>query len=150
MAGAGVGWCRERGAGSAAREDEVSERKTILPGTIMWRDLTVADAEGVRDFYQAVVGWGVRPEDMDGYDDYHMLLPATGESVAGVCHARGVNADVPPVWLIYIAVEDAEASAARCRELGGEVIVPPRTMGAGLFCVIRDPAGAMCALYQPD
>lgn len=26
------------------------------PGTIMWHDLTVPDAEAVRDFYAAVVG----------------------------------------------------------------------------------------------
>ena len=27
-------------------------------GTIGWTDLTVPDADGLRDFYSAVVGWG--------------------------------------------------------------------------------------------
>ena len=42
-----------------------------------------------------------------------------------------------------------EASAAACVAHGGEVIVPVRGAGGGRFCVIRDPAGATAALYQP-
>jgi uncharacterized protein len=119
------------------------------PGTIEWQDLTVPNADEVRDFYQAVVGWEARGEDMGGYEDYHMISPATGQSAAGVCHARGVNADVPPQWLVYINVEDVDASAARAVELGGEIVAGPRFMGLGRFAVIRDPAGAVCALYSP-
>jgi hypothetical protein len=35
-----------------------------------------------------------------------------------------------------------------CKELGSEMIVEPRLMGGGDFCVIRDQAGAICALYR--
>ncbi len=118
-------------------------------GTICWTDLTVPDAEGVRDFYRAVVGWEAAPEDIgDGDSDYNMLVPATGTAAAGICHARGPNADVPAHWLIYIVVDDVDASAARCVELGGAVVAGPRDTGTGRFCVIRDPAGAVCALYR--
>ena len=54
-----------------------------------------------------------------------------------------------PGWLIYIVVEDVEASAAACVENGGEVVVQPKGLAGGCFCVIRDPAGATAALYQP-
>ena len=80
-----------------------------------------------------------------------MLLPGTDESVAGICHAQGANADfagLPPVWLMYIVVENVTVSAAACQTLGGKILIPPRPMGAGLFCVIQDPAGAICALFQ--
>ena len=77
-----------------------------------------------------------------------MVEPETGEAMAGVCHARGSNADLPPQWLIYIVVMDVERSARRCSELGGEVMAGPRPLGNGRFCVIRDPAGAVCALYE--
>ena len=120
-------------------------------GTIMWQDLTIAQAEPIRDFYQQVIGWQAQGEDMGGYEDYHMLLPGTDESVAGICHAQGANADfagLPPTWLMYIVVEDVAQSAAACQSLGGSILIPPRLMGAGLFCVIRDPAGAICALFQ--
>ena len=118
-------------------------------GTICWTDLTVPNPELVRDFYQGVVGWQTRPEDMGGYSDFHMIAPASGESVTGICHARGVNADVPPQWLVYFQVENVDQCAARCVELGGEIVAGPRQMGGGRFCVIRDPAGAVCALYCP-
>lgn len=118
-------------------------------GTITWRDLTVPNAQLVRDFYQRVVGWTVREEDLGGYSDYSMMPPGQPDPVAGVCHTRGVNADIPPQWLIYITVGDIDASVAECARLGGKVIVQPRGLAGGRFCVIQDPAGAVCALYQP-
>lgn len=75
-------------------------------GRIGWIDMTVENAEGIRDFYKAVVGWGHEDVPMGKYSDYSMTTP-DGDAVAGICHARGS------------------------------------------FCVIRDPAGAVAALYQP-
>jgi predicted enzyme related to lactoylglutathione lyase len=118
-------------------------------GTLAWRDLTVPDAERLRDFYTNVVGWGSLDVDMGGYSDFSMVAPGTGEAVAGICHARGTNANLPPQWLMYVVVEDLDRSVAKCAELGGEVLDGPRALGQGRFCVIKDPAGAFCALYQP-
>ena len=114
-------------------------------------DLTVPDAETVRDFYEAVAGWKASPVNMGEYDDFSMSPPGDdAEAVAGVCHARGPNADLPAQWIIYILVEDLEASMAACREQGGSVIAGPVSMGAmGSYCVIRDPAGAAAALFCP-
>lgn len=119
-------------------------------GSIGWIDLTVPNAVAVRDFYQAVVGWTVKEVAMGGYSDYCMNQPGSGQMVAGVCHARGVNAGLPPQWLIYITVPDVDAAAARCREKGGKVLCEPKDMGhQGRFCVVQDPAGAVAALYTP-
>jgi predicted enzyme related to lactoylglutathione lyase len=120
---------------------------TPRPGTITWQDLTVGNAEALRDFYAAVVGWTPKPVRMGDYADFTMN--ADGEAIAGLCHARGGNADLPPQWLIYITVEDLDHSIEQCERLGGTVIAPPRGLSGGRFCVIRDPAGAVCALYQP-
>jgi uncharacterized protein len=126
----------------------MSEKADV--GSIMWTDITVENAERIRDFYSAVVGWTASGVDMGGYDDFNMNDPETGTPVAGVCHARGGNADLPPVWLIYVNVEDIEKSIARCVELGGQVISGPKGMGGqGRYCVIRDPAGAALALFEP-
>jgi predicted enzyme related to lactoylglutathione lyase len=120
---------------------------TPEPGTISWQDLTVAGAEAVRDFYQAVVGWAPEPLSMGAYSDF--VMNADGSPVAGICHARGDNADLPPVWLISITVEDLDHSLAECRRLGGSLVSAPRSYAGGRYCVIKDPAGALCALYQP-
>ena len=121
---------------------------TPRPGTITWTDLTIADADGVRDFYQAVTGWTPEALSMGAYSDY-VMNDAAGEGVAGICHARDGNANLPPQWLIYITVEDLDHSMAECQRLGGSVLVRPRSYGGGRYCVIKDPAGAVCALYQP-
>jgi predicted enzyme related to lactoylglutathione lyase len=117
-------------------------------GTIGWIDMSVDDADGVRDFYKSVVGWETEAVSMGDYSDYSMTLPGSGEAVSGICHARGSNAELPGGWLIYITVADVEASAAACTANGGEVLVEPKGLAGGRFCVIRDPSGATAALYQ--
>ena len=78
-----------------------------------------------------------------------MTVPATGEPAAGICHARGPNANIPPVWLVYFIVEDLAESLEEVRGGGGEILVGPKDMGPGAaYAVIRDPAGAGAALYQ--
>lgn len=119
----------------------------IPPGTIAWIDLTVGDAPNLRDFYAAVTGWSPEPLDMDDYDDF-VMNAADGSPAAGICHARGVNEGLPPVWLVYIAVDDLDQALIRVEMCGGKVIVPPREAFTR-YAVIQDPAGAMCALYVP-
>ncbi len=119
-------------------------------GTIGWTDLTVDNAEEIGNFYSEVVGWKADPVDMGGYNDFNMTPPAAGEAVAGVCHARGGNTGLPALWLMYVTVEDIEASARRCEELGGTILSGPGGSDqTERTCVIQDPAGAVLALYQP-
>lgn len=119
-------------------------------GAIGWVDLTVPNAQEVLDFYRQVVGWTETPVDMGGYSDWCVNEPETGRTVAGICHARGSNAKLPAQWLVYITVEDVDASATRVVELGGELVVEPYDMGGhGRMCVIRDPGGAVAALFAP-
>ena len=119
-------------------------------GSIVWRDLTVPHAEDIRDFYQKVVGWATTPISMGDYDDFEIKLPHNQETIAGICHARGANAHLPPQWLMYISVADVAASAQRCIERGGKILDGPRPLGNQPFCVIQDPAGAALALVGPS
>ena len=115
-------------------------------GTISWFDLTVENAAEIRDFYANVIGWKWTPHPMGEYDDYDIRLPGSGETVTGICHAREGNANVPPVSMMYVTVEDITASVTSCIALGGRVIAGPRPIGNMQFCIIQDPAGAMLAL----
>ena len=118
-------------------------------GKVGWIDISVDDATGLRKFYASVTGWRPESASMGEYDDYTMNTPHGATAVAGICHARGGNADMPGQWLIYITVEDVDASAKACTEQGGKLIVAPKPMGDARFCVIEDPAGAVAGLYQP-
>ena len=116
-------------------------------GSITWTDLTVKNAE---EFYSKVVGWKTEAFDMEDYNDFNMNTPESGKTIAGICHARGGNENLPPQWLIYITVENVNTSAKLCKELGEKVLVEPKAMGNyGRFCVIEDPAGAVAALFEP-
>jgi len=119
------------------------------PGAIGWIDLTVPDATGIRDFYAHVAGWKAFGLSMGGYEDFCMNAE-NGQTVSGICHARGENQNMPPVWMIYITVRDLDDSVRRCLERGGKIRVEARSMGGqGRFCVIEDPAGACAGLYEP-
>lgn len=120
-------------------------------GSAGWIDLTIPEAGALREFYSAVVGWTSEGLDMKGYQDYVMSEPGSGKPTAGICHARGANAGLPPVWLVYFTVADLEASLAAVTARGGAVLRPPTNAGGqGRYAVIRDPAGAVAALYQSN
>ncbi|MBD3298511.1 MAG: VOC family protein [candidate division Zixibacteria bacterium] len=118
-------------------------------GSIGWVDLTVDDADGIRDFYKRVAGWTHSDVSMGDYSDYAMNRPDDGTPTAGVGHKKGINAGIPSQWLIYIVVANLDDSIAQCTELGGTVLIGPKGMGPGArYCVIQDPAGAVAALYE--
>lgn len=130
--------------------DPMADMPTPAPGSITWFDLTVPNATEVRDFYASVTGWSPQPVSMGEYDDFNMVAPGATAPIAGICHARGGNADIPPVWMMYITVADLDASLEACRARGGEVLAGPKAAGpTARYAIIRDPAGAVVSLYQP-
>ena len=80
------------------------------------------------------------------YADYN-LLRVDGKAAAGVCHARGVNVGLPPVWMIYLSVGDLAESVRRVPEEGGKVIKAMQGEdGEYVYAVVQDPVGAYLAL----
>jgi uncharacterized protein len=124
----------------------MAEKSPYKNGQIVWQDLTVKNAEQVKDFYSQVIGWKTDPHNMGEYNDYNVNLTESDETIAGICNARGTNANVPSQWLLYVWVEDFQASVTKCIELDGKILDGPRKMGGNNFCVIQDPAGACIAL----
>ena len=87
---------------------------------------------------------------MGDYEDYSMNSPESGDPMAGICYAKGGNAHLPAVWMIYVNVENIEDSVSRCVALGGKLIGDIRSMGnLGRYCAIQDPAGAVLSLFEP-
>ena len=119
-------------------------------GRICWVDLTVSDASTTRDFYRQVIGWSVQDVEMEDageqYADFNMLGD-DGKPAAGVCHARGENLGLPPVWMIYLSVGDIDESLRRVAEEGGEIVKTVRSSdGEYAYAVVQDPLGAYLAL----
>jgi len=116
-------------------------------GKILWCDLTVKDAEKIKEFYEEVVGWGSSEVAVDDYIDFNMVSEEGG-IIAGICHKKGSNRNIPPQWINYIIVKSLDESIRRCLDLGGKVVDGPRKMGKKAYALIRDPAGAFIALIE--
>ena len=136
----------------AIPETDAAEQQdpTGKVGRIAWLDLTVSDASTTRDFYRQVVGWTVQNMEVkdsgEHYADFNMLDEA-GNPAAGICHARGENQGLPPVWMIYLPVGDLVESLRRVQENGGKVIKAMQgNDGEYTYAVVQDPVGAWLAL----
>ncbi len=127
----------------------MSDKENI--GDMVWLDLTVKNATTTRDFYKGVIGWDSENISMNNgeYNDYSMNLPGSSDAVTGICHAKGSNADMPAAWMPYFLVADINKSVEHATTNGGELVTDIKSMGvADKYAVIKDPEGAVCALYQ--
>jgi hypothetical protein len=56
---------------------------------------------------------------------------------------------VPPNWGSYVAVESADAAAAKAKQIGGTVLMEPFDVSEnGRMAVIQDPIGAVVSVWQ--
>jgi len=97
-------------------------------------------------FYQALFGWDIPlggPE-VGGYSIAHQ----DGRIVAAVSPKVG-SPDAPSVWTTYLATDDVDATAAKIKGAGGQLLAGPMdVMEEGRMAVAMDPAGAVFGLWQ--
>jgi len=124
----------------------VVNRDTAWPeGTPCWIDLGVPDIPKAIRFYSAQFGWDVPPgaAEFGGYS----VASLGGRMVAGIGPAMGP--DAPPTWTTYLAVDDADAVAARIKGAGGHLLADPMdVMDLGRMAIAADPAGAQFGIWQ--
>jgi len=125
------------------------------PGSLNFNDLHTSDVDGARAFYGAVFGWDLLSGGMWALPAYGDFLeqrnPGNRERMAEYgapprfeeVVATLLRIDGPARWGITLAVEDADATAARAQELGGKVLIPPVDAPWVRTTVIADPAGAV-------
>ena len=113
------------------------------PGTLCWNELTTRAVDDSLRFYEAAVGLVATKMDVGAGEDYYELRLPGGRAVAGLMPMIGEMwpAEIPNHWMVYFAVDDTDATAARCVELGGSVPVPPNDIPPGRFAVLNDPQG---------
>ncbi len=123
-------------------------------GTWAWHELASPDPEAAAGFYQQLFGWTTRGQDMGGETGVYTLFqrPGSSEDYGGVVRIQGPQWEgIPPHWMVYIAVDDVDASCAKAAEEGGEVKVPAFDIpGVGRMAVIADPHGAVFSVITPS
>lgn len=121
------------------------------PGAFCWNELNVRDPESAKSFYGAVFGWEAWTDPVAEGAYFEWKLD--GKTVAGMLPMNEQwPADMPTHWMVYFATEDTDATAAKCAELGGQVLVPPGDIPPGRFAVLQDPHGAVFSIikFNPD
>jgi uncharacterized protein len=118
------------------------------PGVVVWNELLTTDPPAAARFYQGVVGWTSREEDMGPMGKY-WIFSAGGKDCAGMMKMPP-DAQAPPNWLPYFHVADVDASTQKTQQLGGKIYVPPADIpNIGRFSVTADQTGATLALFKP-
>ena len=131
-------------------------------GSLNFNGLATRDPDGAKAFYGAVFGWktlalpaGVMWT-LPGYGDHleerspglrdQMAQMGAPEGFIDVVAALNPTADddseTPAHWSVTFAVDDADATAAKASELGGEVVAGPFDAPWTRMAVIKDPQGA--------
>ena len=120
------------------------------PGSFSWIELSTTDQSAANAFYTSLFGWSVQNHPM-GPDDVYSIYQIQGRDVGAACTLRAEQRSqgVPAHWMIYITVDNADASAARAGQLGGKALAPAfDVMDLGRMAVLQDPTGANFCVWQ--
>ncbi len=121
------------------------------PGSFCWFELGTTDQPAAKRFYHSLFGWAADDTPM-GPDEYYTLFKLDGRDAAAGYTLRKDQQEhhVPAHWMIYVAVENADAAAQKAASLGGNVLAPPfDVMEHGRMSVIQDPTGGTFCVWQP-
>lgn len=119
-------------------------------GRFIWHELSTHDTEASKAFYTGIAGWGTMQWEHEGMKYDMFTLGETPCGGAWKIPEEGKEAGTPPGWTPYVAVPDVDATAARAKELGGDVKMGPDDIPTvGRVAVIADPQGASIGIYRP-
>jgi predicted enzyme related to lactoylglutathione lyase len=119
------------------------------PGSFCWIELGTTDQNAAKEFYGKLFGWTFVDTPM-GPDSVYTIFKLKGRDVAAAYTLDPKQQPgAPPHWMIYVAAADADATARRSAELGGEVLTGAfDVFDLGRMAVLKDPAGAVCNVWQ--
>jgi uncharacterized protein len=120
-------------------------------GSFCWVELATTDQNAAKKFYTALFGWSVDDSPM-GPDDFYTMFKLSGRNAGAAYTMRKEQRaqGVPPNWMLYIAVGNADQSVAKAAQAGGTVHAPAfDVMEVGRMAVLQDPTGAVFSLWQP-
>jgi predicted enzyme related to lactoylglutathione lyase len=127
----------------------MSERTEYAPGEFCWVDLATTDVDGAISFYGQLLGVEAQPapgdpEETGGYG----FFTKDRKMVAG--YGPTQREGQPAFWSSYVKVEDAEATAEKAKDAGGQVHFGPIDLPneSGRIAVLQDPTGAFVCFNQ--
>jgi predicted enzyme related to lactoylglutathione lyase len=115
-------------------------------GTPSWVDLGTTDPAAAAEFYSALFGWDLIDTGPET-GNYRICLK-NGLPAAGIGGQTPGGPDLP-TWTTYLAVDDADASAAAIAANGGVLVMPVMDVAdQGRMAIALDPNGAAFGIWQ--
>ena len=129
----------------------MSEMKEYPPNTFSWVDLGTSDQNAAKKFYGELFGWSYEDMPIDDKSVYSMSkLKGKDAAAISTLSEEMASQGVPPNWLSYVSVKNADDMAKKARKLGATIVKEPfDVFDVGRMAVIQDPTGAVFALWQP-
>ena len=117
-------------------------------GHVSWHELATTDPVAAFRFYHALFGWDeTGTHDMGPMGLYRMI--GHGELSLGAMFTKPSQMPGPPHWLLYVRVADVNATVARVKEHGGQVLNGPMEVpGGDWIAQCLDPQGSAFAVHQ--
>ncbi len=119
-------------------------------GAFGWFELMTTDANAAQEFYTKLFGWEGVKYPMEGME--YTVLKVHDDETGGIMAIPPEAEGMPPMWSIYVTVDDVDATAKQVTALGGKIVRPPMDIPkVGRFCVLQDPQGAtICAITYAE
>jgi len=112
-------------------------------GALSWNELATTHLERAKSFYGELLGWEYETDD-SGYT----TINSAGRPNGAMRAQTGEERVVPPSWLPFFAVEDADDAVHKAEQLGGHSLVPTTAGALGRFAVLADPQRASFAVSE--
>jgi predicted enzyme related to lactoylglutathione lyase len=126
----------------------VLERSGYPPGVPCWIDTAQPDPEAATRFYGGLLGWEFEDQMPSDAPGNYFMARLHGRDVAAVS-SQPDGAPPTPVWSTYIAVDSADAAAAKITNTGGSTLAEPFDIfEAGRMGIFSDPSGAVFSVWQ--
>jgi predicted enzyme related to lactoylglutathione lyase len=122
------------------------------PGAFCWAELATTDTAAAKAFYSGLLDWDFRDQEMGG-DSFYSIITVGGQQAAGMygLTAEQKGQSVPPHWMVYFSVTNADQTAAKATALGGKIIAGPFPVhDLGRMAMLEDPTGAKFCIWQPS
>lgn len=131
-------------------ETKMKEAPQYAPGTFCWVELGTTDGEAAKKFYTELFGWTFTDSSV-GPGMVYTMLKQDGKDVGALYQmsTEMTAMGIPPNWLSYVSIANADETAARAKSLGATLMKEPfDVMAVGRMAVIQDPTGAVFAIWQ--
>ena len=118
------------------------------PCSLTWNELATRDVEAAQEFYSQLFDWSADTQQM-GEMEYTTFSDGDSQRSGMLAITNEWPVDVPPHWMVYFAVSNANDSVENAKLLGGTIKLEPREIpDVGRFAAIADPQGATFSIIE--